>query len=264
MNIRDNINENIEKINNMLVNKDLSEIFDSTLAIKDLTSLPYSFITATDNLYESINDLEEKLLYTIENSRKRLKEDISTFLIDSHNLMFKLFDNLTEVSEILSSEQSKIMEMVSYHLNNTDTSYYDIIIKAADILKEYPEKETVLNGWIFASFGLLDVWKASSEEKYKKLWNDSIRAIQATLNKFDAGHWSYYNLGKMYTSDFYHSLHIELLKALDAIAPNQNYKKYIKKWSECKDSSLWSKIAFIHKAAQKLSEKQTQEWVMIS
>lgn len=132
------------------------------------------------------------------------------------------------------------------------------------ILKEYPEKETVLNGWIFASFGLLDVWKASSEEKYKKLWNDSIRAIQATLNKFDAGHWSYYNLGKMYTSDFYHSLHIELLKALDAIAPNQNYKKYIKKWSECKDSSLWSKIAFIHKAAQKLSEKQTQEWVMIS
>ena len=114
------------------------------MAIKDLTSLPYSFITATDNLYESINDLEEKLLYTIENSRKRLKEDISTFLIDSHNLMFKLFDNLTEVSEILSSEQSKIMEMVSYHLNNTDTSYYDIIIKAADILKEYPEKEKVL------------------------------------------------------------------------------------------------------------------------
>ena len=144
LNIRDNINENIEKINNMLVNKDLSEIFDSTLAIKDLTSLPYSFITATDNLYESINNLEEKLLYTIENSRKRLKEDISTFLIDSHNLMFKLFDNLTEVSEILSSEQSKIMEMVSYHLNNTDTSYYDIIKKAADILKEYPEKEKVL------------------------------------------------------------------------------------------------------------------------
>ena len=144
LNIRDKINENIEKINNMLVNKDLSEIFDSTLAIKELTSLPYSFITATDNLYESINDLEEKLLYTIENTRKKLKEDISTYLEVSHNLIFKLFNNLKEVSEILSSEQSKIMEMVSYHLNDTDTSYYDIIQKATNILNDYPEKEKAL------------------------------------------------------------------------------------------------------------------------
>ena len=34
--------------------------------------------------------------------------------------------------------------MVSYHLNDTDTSYYDIIQKANNILNDYPEKEKAL------------------------------------------------------------------------------------------------------------------------
>lgn len=132
------------------------------------------------------------------------------------------------------------------------------------ILKEYPEKETVLNGWIFASFGLFDVSKISEEKKYLKAWRASLSALRFVLPKFDEGHWSYYNLGKMYTSDFYHSLHIELLKALDTIDHDSVFEEYIGKWTKNKDSTLWSKIAFMHKAIQKLSEKQTQEWVMIN
>lgn len=132
------------------------------------------------------------------------------------------------------------------------------------ILKEYPEKETVLNGWIFASFGLFDVSKISEDMKYSEAWCESLQALKCLLPKFDEGHWSYYNLGKMYTSDFYHSLHIELLKALLRISPDPAFEKYIRKWTADKESTLWSKVAFIHKAFQKLTEKQTQEWVMIN
>ena len=137
----DVIKKNIEKINDCLANKKLSEIFDSTFAVNELTSLPFDFISATENLFNSMNDLADNLLYTIDSSKKKLKENISTFLTDSHNLMYKLFEHLTELSEILSSDKSKIVGISTYYLNNTDSSYYEIIQKAKTILDNYYKNE---------------------------------------------------------------------------------------------------------------------------
>jgi len=141
LNFMDIINNNIQKIIELLANKDLSEIFDSTLAINDLDSLPYTFITATSNLYNSINQMGNDLLYTIDNAKKKLKSDISTFITDSHNLIFKLFNNLDELTELFSSTSNKIVEIQSYYLNDTDTSYYEFIQIAKDILDNYYKKE---------------------------------------------------------------------------------------------------------------------------
>ena len=70
-----------------------------------------------------------------------MKNDVSTFLKDSHNLLFKLFNNLEELTELLSSNSNKLVEIQSYYLNNTDTSYYEHIQKAKDILDNYYKKE---------------------------------------------------------------------------------------------------------------------------
>jgi len=70
-----------------------------------------------------------------------LKNDVSTFLANSHNLMFKLFDNLSELSEALSTNENKIVGISSYYLNNTDTSYYEIIQEAKNILDNYYKNE---------------------------------------------------------------------------------------------------------------------------
>ena len=141
LNFMNIITDNIEKINNFLANKDLSEIFDSTLAINELTSLPYDFVAATEHLFNTMNDLGTNLLYTIDNAKKKLKEDISKFLADSHNLLFKLFDNLSELSETLSSDKSKIVGVSTYYLNNTDSSYYEMIQQAKNILDNYYKNE---------------------------------------------------------------------------------------------------------------------------
>ena len=139
--MRDIINENIGKINSLLVNKDLSEIFDSTLAIKQLDSLPFSFIAATQNLYNSFEELETNLLYIIDDAKKKLKNDVSSFLTKSHNLIFQIFSNLTELSEAFSSDKSKIVEIASFYLNDTDTSYYDILKNVKNILDNYYKDE---------------------------------------------------------------------------------------------------------------------------
>ena len=144
VNFMDVIYQNIQIINNFLANKDLSEIFDSTLAINELNTLPFDFVTATNNLFVTIKDLQDNLLYTINDPRKKLEENVSKFLTDSHNLLFKIFNNLTELSEALSTDNSKIVGIAAYYLNNTDVSYYEIIQSAKNILDNYYKNEKKL------------------------------------------------------------------------------------------------------------------------
>ena len=122
----------------------------------------------------------------------------------------------------------------------------------------------MLNGWIFSAFGLFDAWKLTGKLKYSEAWKQTSDGIKNSLCKFDAGHWSYYDMGGKLTSPFYHSLHIELLKALNHLLPDSEYERYIDKWSTEKNSWIWNKVAFVRKAMQKIAEKQTQEWVMVS
>ena len=139
--LRDIINENIEEINNFLAHEDLSTIFDSTNAIKDLKVLTYDFIPATENLYNSMKDLGDNLLYNIDKAKNKFKEDISSFLIASHNLIYKIFNSLVEASDALSSDKTKIVSISSYYLNDTDNSYYKLIQNAKDVLDNYYENE---------------------------------------------------------------------------------------------------------------------------
>ena len=143
LNFMDIINENIKKINDILANKDLSEIFDSTYAISELKALPFDFVAATEKLYSDIKDLEDNLLYEIYNPRKKLEDSISSFLATSHNLIFKIFNNLTELSDALSTDSSKIVGISNYYLNNTDDSYYEIIKNASKILDNYYINEKI-------------------------------------------------------------------------------------------------------------------------
>ena len=46
----------------------------------------------------------------------------------------KVINNLTELSNVLSSDKSRIVEISTYYLNGTDTSYYEIIQNVKNIL----------------------------------------------------------------------------------------------------------------------------------
>ena len=179
LNFMDIISQNIEKINEFLAKRDLSELFDSTLILNKLDSLPFDFIAATDNLYTAMKDLKDNILYTIDNARNKLKNDVSTFLTNSHNFMFKLFGNLSELTEALSTNQNKIAEITSYYLNYTDTSYYEIIKEAKNILDHYYENEKNL------IYPLINKKLESFEENTLdiiKKYQDMIASISERLN----------------------------------------------------------------------------------
>jgi len=141
LNLSDIINSNVTDLNNLLAFSDLSSIFDSTLAIDKLESLPYKFVAASQNLFDKLSKISNDIPYTTSDIKNDLKDYISSFLTDSHNHLNNLFNKLKEVANSLSSKKSKIAEISSYYLNNTDTSYYDIIQKAVEILDNYYIKE---------------------------------------------------------------------------------------------------------------------------
>ncbi len=130
------------------------------------------------------------------------------------------------------------------------------------VLMEYPAGACVLNGWIFSAFGLFDLALYTDKEVYINAWKAAVSGIRNSLSAFDTGHWSYYDLGGKYNSPFYHSLHVELLKAVNTLEPDPVFEAYIRKWSRMKNHWFWRRTAFVVKAMQKLTEKKKQEWVL--
>ena len=170
--LRDIINSNITELNNILVSKDLLQVFgDSTKSSKQLNDLPYKFIVASENLYIKINELNKNMPNSIEKITKELSNDISSFIERSHELISNIFKNLAKTTNSLSSINSKIAEISSYYLNHTDTSYVGIIQMTKEILNNYyineknlivPMVDDMLNKYY-------DIINNDSELKYIRL-----------------------------------------------------------------------------------------------
>lgn len=120
-------------------------------------------------------------------------------------------------------------------------------------LYEYTNQPLVLNGWIFAAFGLFDAYLLN-HVKYKETWKNTIHSLIKYLPKFDNGYWSFYDMDKKLTSPFYHNLHIAQLQALYEITGEIEFKKYALKWTTYSNKKMNSCRAFIKKAIQKIKE----------
>jgi len=95
----------------------------------------------------------------------------------------------------------------------------------------------ILNGFIFALFGIFDYYCITKDELALKLFNEGITTLEKYLPIYDLGFWSRYDLLKKgfpnVASIFYHTVHIAQLKALYKITGNEIFRKYIFLWEEC-------------------------------
>ena len=121
------------------------------------------------------------------------------------------------------------------------------------IFLEYTHLPVVLNGWIFALFGLYDFSLVTGEKK--KELEATIRTIVKMLPKFDCGYWSMYDADVRITSPFYHNLHIAQMDALYRITGNPVFSRMADKWRKERRRITNRSRAFIKKAMQKVLEK---------
>lgn len=159
-------------------------------------------------------------------------------------------------------------------LETDDNKYLDAAKKAIDFMckpikeggtaeyfdgeirfKEVIDLPVILNGWIFALWGLFDYVKITNDRKYTIILNNSLDSLEKSIKHFDIGFWSKYDIDKKITSPFYHRLHIAQLKVMYDLFDRDVFKKYQLKWEKYEKNILYKMIAFIIKAKQKLSEK---------
>ena len=163
--------------------------------------------------------------------------------------------------------------MVRAYKETGEGAYYELAQKALDfmlksvkeggtsernnneiIFLEYTHLKVVLNGWIFALFGLYDYTIVDDNVYYKDLLNKSIRTIASYLPKFDNGFWSFYDLDNKMASPFYHKLHIAQLEALSLISKDPIFKDYFYQWSNYLSDPYGRIKAFLIKSYQKIRE----------
>lgn len=113
----------------------------------------------------------------------------------------------------------------------------------------------ILNGWIFAIWGLFDYCKIIDEKPVKDVLCKTLDSLKKKLPAFDTGYWSFYAESKMIASPFYHKLHIAQLKVMYNLSGCEIYEKFANKWMCYQTSFLKSKYAFFCKMIQKLLEK---------
>ncbi len=131
-------------------------------------------------------------------------------------------------------------------------------------LKEFIDKPVVLNGWIFAIFGLYDYCKVSNDDRYATILNRTLNTLAKEIKNFDNGYWSKYDIEEKLTSPFYHHLHIAQLDVLYELFKIDVFLQYSLKWRYYTKKYINKIKAFIVKAFQKVSEKRNSEARFVS
>lgn len=109
-------------------------------------------------------------------------------------------------------------------------------LDGAIVLEEYPtaQPSAVLNGWIFALFGLHELATVAREPEARELFQRSSAGLVELLPRYDVGWWSLYSLHDHGRQDlakpFYQRLHPVLLDALALIRPEPLLGQYADRW----------------------------------
>lgn len=77
----------------------------------------------------------------------------------------------------------------------------------------------ILNGWIFALYGLHDLRFVDPGHPAVRFLAPSIASLVEALGRFDRGYWSNYDMVGAIAKPNYHLLHIEQLRALEMSYP---------------------------------------------
>ena len=147
------------------------------------------------NEIDSINNILEGIINSVSENTQTFSEQINSNINKYHveliDLTNKIYENVGELKNLLDSPQNIDTKISNYYLNNTATSYFDIIEKAKDIFENYfrVENKSINEGiqLMLNKFEKgIDVGnKINDIYEYKKNFNDDeeINIIDNKLNE---------------------------------------------------------------------------------
>ncbi|HTB50441.1 MAG TPA: D-glucuronyl C5-epimerase family protein [Solirubrobacteraceae bacterium] len=124
--------------------------------------------------------------------------------------------------------------------------------------EEYPTEPAsyVLNGAIFALWGLRDVALGLDDREAGDRFAAGAETLALNLHRWDMGHWSRYDLFPHPipnpASSFYHALHISQLEAMEMFAAHAEYRRVRERFVAYAASARLRRRAFVHKCAYRV------------
>lgn len=121
--------------------------------------------------------------------------------------------------------------------------------------EEYPTtpQSHVLNGAIFALWGLHDVGMALGHAEARRQFDVGVESLASNLHRYDTGTWSLYSLYPHpihnRASSFYHDLHVNQLTAMQSLSPHPQFESTRDRWAGYARSRSARTKAFAWKAA---------------
>ena len=97
------------------------------------------------------------------------------------------------------------------------------------IFKEYTERPVVLNGWIFALWGLFDYVKATGDKTIAAAYEGSLATLKRHIPHYDLGYWTRYDASQRIAAPAYHKLHMDQLAVLYDLTEHEIFKTYLEK-----------------------------------
>jgi hypothetical protein len=131
-------------------------------------------------------------------------------------------------------------------------------IDGMPFLEEYPTEPQshVLNGAVFALWGVRDVALLSREAETVDMHEELVAALVATSARWDMGRWSRYDLFPRrptnIASSFYHQLHISQLNVLHTIYGESEFEELAGRFTSYQDQTVLRYAAFAQKAAYRI------------
>ena len=125
--------------------------------------------------------------------------------------------------------------------------------------EEYPTDPPsyVLNGGIFALWGLYDVGAALGDEEIAREFREGADTLAANLHRWDTGYWSRYDLFPHpvmnVASSFYHALHTSQLESMQVIAPRPEFEAAAARFAGYANRRLNTGRAFARKVLFRLA-----------
>jgi len=114
----------------------------------------------------------------------------------------------------------------------------------------------ILNGFIWAAWGVHDYSLASGDPTARSLFQQAIHTLLRNLDRYDLGFWSLYEQSgtrlKMVASPFYHQLHIVHLRILYRMTGEQPFLRLAERWENYGRSRANRTRALCYKSAFKL------------
>ena len=125
--------------------------------------------------------------------------------------------------------------------------------------EEYPTapQSHVLNGAIFALWGVRDVSLTTGRRGRRRLHDDLLATLTTTCDRWDTGRWSRYDLFPSpplnISSSFYHHLHISQLKALHLLYGAPEFGALAGRFEAYEANPLLRGIAFTRKVSYRIA-----------